>query len=291
MRRRGISTRCSLALREQPGSVSHSLKVTIMTKCEELQFDLPLYFDGSLNSGERAGVDAHLPECPLCRQKLSEFEELVVGLRGVPRFAVPNALIDGIRSAVAAQFVPSPGSPVFRLIDRRRPWTEIWLMPSVSGAVATLVIGFTLLSFMLSSSPVPLSAYEPASRRPVDAPIFLAGNNDLTPDEYASTRLSIAGESPSINPRGALVALTRSLVRGEMNEEELVVVADVFGNGLAQIAEVVEPSHDRRAVDELQKALQSDPAYAPFVPANMDQRSGTIRVILKIQNVNVSTAP
>ncbi len=259
-----------------------------MTKCEELQFDLPLYFDGSLNAEERSVIDAHLPECPLCRQKLSEFEELLVGLRAVPRHSIPNSLVDGIRAAVA-QSLPSPGFPVFQLIDRRRGWTEIWLAPSLAGALATFAIAFALLSFMLSSSPLPLSASQAPSRR-IETPVFLASAaNDLSPNEYASTRLAIAGESPSINPRGALVALTKSLMRGEMGDDEVTVVADVFGNGLAQIAQVVEPSHDENAIEELQKALESDPAYAPFVPANMDQRSGTIRVVLKIQNVNVST--
>jgi hypothetical protein len=153
-----------------------------------------------------------------------------------------------------------------------------------------VTIGLTLLSFMLSAHPVPLSAYEP-SRRTTEVPVFLASNPDMSPGEYASTRLAIAGESPSINPRGALVALTKSLVRGEMHDDEVTVVADVFGNGLAQIAEVVEPSHDQLAVEKLNRALQSDPSYAPFVPANMDQRSETIRVVLKIQNVNVDTSP
>src|SRR5687767_4845470 len=177
-----------------------------MTRCEELQFDLPLYFDGSLNAAERAGIDAHLPACPLCRQKLSEFEELFLGLRSMHRHSVPEALVDNIRAAVAAQFVPSPGSPTFRLIDRRRRWTEVWLGPSAAGAFATLIVGFTLLSFMLSSSPVPLSAYQPASRQ-TGTPVFLASSvGDLSPDEYANTRLAIAGESPSINPQGALVA-------------------------------------------------------------------------------------
>jgi len=74
-----------------------------------------------------------------------------------------------------------------------------------------------------------------------------------------------------------------------MKDDEVVVVADVFGNGLAQIAEVVEPSHNRRAVDELQKALDSDPAYAPFVSSNMDKRSDNMRVVFKLQSVNVST--
>jgi hypothetical protein len=260
-----------------------------MTRCEELQFDLPLYFDGSLNPDERGAVDAHLPECPLCRQKLSEFEELFLGLRALPRYSVPEQLVDNIRASVASQLTPSRGAPSFGLIDRRRRWSEVWLAPSAAAAFATLVIGFALLSFMVAPSPVQLSASTSASRQ-TSTPVFLPGTvTDLSPGEYASTRLAIAGESPSINPQGALVAMTKSLVRGNVNDDEVTVVADVFGNGLAQIAEVVEPSKDRRAVEELQKALESDPAYAPFVPANMDQRSGTIRVILKIQNVNVST--
>jgi hypothetical protein len=122
--------------------------------------------------------------------------------------------------------------------------------------------------------------------------VYLAsvdGEPVLKPSDYARSRMAIAGESPSINPQGALVALTRSLVRGEMKDDEVVVVADVFGNGLAQIAEVIEPSHDRHAVAELQKALESDPAYAPFVSADMDRRSDAVRVVLKIQSVSVKT--
>jgi hypothetical protein len=124
-----------------------------------------------------------------------------------------------------------------------------------------------------------------------DRPVYLARTDLDSPAAYADTRRGVAGESPSINPRGALVALTKSLVRGEMHDDEVTVVADVFSDGLAQIAEVVEPSRDRRAISELQKALESDPAFAPFVPANVDRRSDTpIRVVLKIQNVNVPTS-
>jgi hypothetical protein len=278
------------ASRKQPGSVSYSLKAGIMTKCEELQFDLPLYFDGSLNADERSAIDAHLPECPLCRQKLSEFEELSVGLRSIPRHSAPGDLINAIRASVGAQLALSTGYPSFQLIDRRRRWADIWLVPSAAAAMATVVIGLTMLSLMLTSSPVPLSARENAGTS-LGSPVLLAGNPDISPDEYANSRLAISGESPSINPRGALVALTRSLVRGQMRDDEVVVVADVFSNGLAQISEVVEPSRDRKAVEELQKALGSDPSFAPFVSSNLDQRSSdTIRVVLKIQNVNVNTS-
>jgi hypothetical protein len=271
---------------KQPGSVSHPFMTKHMTKCEELQFDLPLYFDGSLNTEERSAIDAHLPQCPLCRQKLSEFEELSLELKAFPLFSAPDDLVDGIRAAISARLSTVPNSPAFHLIERRRSWIDIWLLPSSVASMATLVLGFTLLFLVLGSDPPPLSAYAPPSQNN-DATFLLA--EDLSPGEYALPRLAIAGESPSVNPQGALVALTKSLVRGEIHDDEVVVVADVFGNGLAQIAEVVEPSHNSRAIGELQKALQSDPAYAPFVPAKMDRRRETVRVILKIQNVNVTT--
>lgn len=258
-----------------------------MTKCEELQFDLPLYTDGSLDANVRSAIDAHLPECPLCRQKLSEFQDLTAGLKAVPRFTAPDRLIESVRAAVSAHLSSAISSPTFRLIDTPRRWTEVWLMPSSVGTMATLLFGFTLLSLVLNSEPIQLDAYSPS--RSQSTPVLRTNNMDLSPDEYAYTRLSIADESPSINPRGALVALTKSLVRGEMRDDEVVVVADVFGNGLAQIAEVVEPSHDRRAIEELRRALESDPSFAPFVPANMDRRSESVRVVLKIQNVNVRT--
>lgn len=112
---------------------------------------------------------------------------------------------------------------------------------------------------------------------------------EISPSEYAQARLGLAGESPSINPQGALIALTKSLIHGGMKDDEVVVVADVFSNGLAQIAEVVEPSHNWRAVGELEKALDSDPSVAPFVPTSLESRPDSVRVVLKFQSVDVNT--
>ena len=66
-------------------------------------------------------------------------------------------------------------------------------------------------------------------------------------------------------------------------------MADVYKNGTAAITEVVEPSRDASAVGELAKALKADPQYQPFVPALLDQRSDLVRVVLKIQSIDVST--
>jgi hypothetical protein len=101
--------------------------------------------------------------------------------------------------------------------------------------------------------------------------------------------MAFAGESPSVNPQGALIAMTKSVLRGEMRDEEVIIVADVFGNGLARISEVVEPSSDDRIVQELRKALETDPAFAPFVPSSVEGRPESVRVVFMMQSVNVST--
>jgi hypothetical protein len=37
------------------------------------------------------------------------------------------------------------------LIDRRRRWADVWLMPSMIGSAATVIFGLALLSFVVSS--------------------------------------------------------------------------------------------------------------------------------------------
>lgn len=263
-------------------------------KCSEVKSDLSLYSDDILTSAERAELDSHLGTCPLCRQALSEFQAVKNGLRSLTRPSLSNKALVNLRSLIAAELRPTFAGPTFRLVDEKRDWFETWMFPSAVGTFASLFFGVFLLWAILSTAPDPRNFVADSSKG--KSMTTLASNRslgsdslDLSPSEYASTRLAIAGESPSLNPQGALVALTRSLVRGEMKDEEVVVVADVFGNGLARIAEVVEPPADDRAIEQLEKALESDPVYAPFVPAAYDGRSENMRVVLKIQNVNVKT--
>jgi hypothetical protein len=227
---------------------------------------------------------------------LSEYQDVKNSIRLLARPVMPQPMLDSLRAAVAERIQPSVRTPVFHVIEDRRSWIETWLMPSAVGTFASIVFGLFMLwgilstardpgEFVITASPGNRGSIMLASTNPMIGP----ESNDILPQDYAITRLSISRESPSVNPQGALVALTKSLVRGEMRDEEVVVVADVFGNGLARIAEVVEPSDGSRTIEELQKALESDPVYAPFVPASYDNRSDRMRVVLKIQNVNVET--
>jgi anti-sigma factor RsiW len=259
-------------------------------KCRDIQFELPLFADSFVSDGERLDVEGHLAQCPLCRQRLSDYQELRTGLREMSRPQIPLSILESVRASVRGVLTLPETAPSFGLIETKRRWRDVWLMPSAIAGIATLVCGFMLLTGMMATNVQPNIAS--ISGTSTSTSVYLSsvdGQAVLTPSNYARSRMAVAGESPSVNPQGALVALTRSLVRGEMKDDEVVVVADVFGNGLAQIAEVVEPSHDRHAVAQLQKALESDPAYAPFVSADMDQRSDPVRVVLKIQSVNVST--
>jgi hypothetical protein len=262
-------------------------------KCESIQFDLSLYMDNVLSGEERFPLEEHLETCPACRQKLSDLQELRQSLRALPRAEIPVRVTNSVRLAVASGLQAAQKEAHSPL----NAWLNRWLMPSGAGAFASIVVAVLLL-WTLHSATNGIAQKPGIARRADTGPTMLLANAnpnrgpedlELTPGEYAQTRSMIAGESPSINPNGALIALTKSLVRGEMRDDEVVVVADVFGNGLAQISEVVEPSHDHRAVAELEQALRSDPAYAPFVPADLDGRSDSIRVVLKIQSVDVKT--
>jgi len=244
-------------------------------RCDELKNLIAVEADGCLSSNEKSLLADHLDSCPLCRQERDDYRSLTRDLRMMTRPALPLSSLSALRTAVAAK----AGGIGFWIAEDRRPWMKAWLMPSSVGTFASVVLGVGFLWLLTLS--------------PVRVPEHFADQDYVYPDPtqlaYVEQRSDVSTESPSVNPQGALVALTNSLVRGEMKDDEVVVVAEVFGNGLAKIDEVVEPSRDRRAVDELEKALKSDPSFAPFVPADVDKRPDSMRVVLKIQNVNVET--
>lgn len=265
-------------------------------KCENLQLNLSVYLDDILTVEERAGMDEHLVQCPLCRQKLSEYQGLRNNLRVLARPELPGDLLVSLRNRVASETEATRRKPASVFTENFREWLLMRFMPYSVGTVVAVVLTFGLLWALLLDPDKIVQNNEIARLQPINkSTVLLAGGNPNLSDSGAAdfdpTRLAISGESPSVNPQGALIALTKSFVRGEMKDDEVVVVAEVFGDGLARIDEVVEPSRNRRAVRELENALKSDdPNYAPpFIPAHLDQRSDTVRVVFKIQSVNINT--
>ena len=258
-----------------------------MSNCEQIKNDLPLYFDGVLSPGERSAIDSHLVNCPLCRQRLADHRSITMSLRAMPAAAVPEKLAASIRARVLPEFDRSGFHPVFRFVETPRNWFQVWLMPSVAGCVATVLAGITVIWFMVGQTrPEMAFSTSPNLSYSGSAPVFVAGGAP-TSLEFVNSRRPVSTESPSLNPQGALVALTETLAGKELKDDEVVVVADVFENGSARIAKVVEPSRDKRAVKQLETAFESELAYAPFVPADIDSRPETMRVVLKIRSINV----
>ena len=64
----------------------------------------------------------------------------------------------------------------------------------------------------------------------------------------------------------------------------MIVVADVFSNGTASLADVVQAPRDRQMLDDFELALRRKHA---FVPASLDRRPDTMRVVFTVQKVDV----
>lgn len=264
--------------------------------CKDLQEAIALYAGGdTLDEKVRARLDAHLAACPLCRARAAEFQTLQNDLRVLTRPAVPTDLLNAVRGAVAVEIKTARRKQPFIYTEGFREWLQFRFMPYAVGTVASLMMTATLLLSLLSTqnaiveNNLALGESDSGS-----SSILLASNSNpmidelaITPSEYAAMRFGVGSESPSVNPTGALVALTKSIVRGKMRDDEVVVVADVFGNGVARISEVVEAPRNESDLEALEKALQKDPNQAAFLPARLDNRSDVVRVILKIQRVDV----
>lgn len=264
--------------------------------CKDFAENLALYADESLAERERVALGAHLDKCPVCRAKFAEIQALRTDLKTFSRPAPPADLLGAVRGAVSAELKQARAQSIPVFSADLREWLWMRVMPYGVGAAASLLLSFAFLSSLVSSRSAAIDVRDRAAQSKQPAIVF---NNDfsfgggdpfLTQADFAALRLPVSNESPSLNPSGALIALTKSVARGgEMTDEEVVVVADVFGDGIARIAEVVKPPRNRQSLKDLEKALENDPAFAPFVPASVDQRPQNVRVVLKIQRVEVAT--
>ncbi len=262
--------------------------------CENLQFDLSIYTDDILSEKECAAVEHHLAQCPLCRQKRDDYLALSRSLRSLKRPVISADLLNTVRNSVSNKLQTNITTPIVILSDGVENWFKMRFMPYSIATAASLLIGISLLWAILagdfSRNVNNIASY----RNDTNQSILLANGNpkaeNLIADGLPPSVLLLSDATPTVNPSGALVAVSNSLMRGKMKDEEVVVVADVFSNGLAQIAEVVQPTNNWKTVNELEKALETDPDFAPFVPSKADRRSDTVRVILKIQRVDIDVA-
>jgi Putative zinc-finger len=275
-----------------------------MMNCETLQLNLSLYFDDILSSDERSFLDAHFQTCPLCRARLAEIQSLTTDLRMMSKVEMPINLTATIRSKVFYELQNKARKPL--LSNSLVEFLQFRIMPYAVGSVASLVLFLGFLGSFPNIQPIDRNdgfatkeiAYIniPKQVKEMEMPNKFGSSEtiSLTSVDYALSRASFSKESPSINPNGALIAFANTLVRDNVREDEVVLVADVMSNGIAKITQVIEPPKNKLTMEKLEIAMQNDPDFAPFVPSKLDNRSENMQIVFKMQTVVVqqsSTKP
>ena len=264
-----------------------------MFSCEETQQALSPYVDDELALPARVACDEHLERCPVCRAELAELRSIARGLSQLSRPVAPPQMAAAISDALMIEAQARLREPQLPLGTRFAMWLRPRLMPYTVGSFASVILFIGMLAG-LRTSMTNFRDWDKASRADDEVAyriIGVTGGNDrpdltkpVAPDVFAAMRAPYAIESPSLNPRGALAALTRSKQHTHDNDDDMVVVTDVFSNGSASLAGVVQPPRDRRMLEEFQAALRQN---AAFVPASYDRRPETMRVVFVVQKVKV----
>ena len=256
--------------------------------CEETKQSLSIYIDDCVSLPTRVAIDEHLDRCPVCRSEAAEFRSLTRSLSLLSRPTPPADLALTITDALAIESAAQRQAPRISYGRRVARFLEPRLMPYTVGSFASVILFFMMFAAL---RPHFVALREASAHNNTVIMIRAVPGYDLTQpvnaESFAASRAPFAEESPSLNPGGALAALTRSYVHpqhGIQDRDDMIVVANVFSNGAASLADVVQAPRDKRMLDDFETALRQD---AAFVPASLDKRPDTMRVIFSVQKVDV----
>lgn len=261
--------------------------------CDEIQKSLSLYVDDGLTPDARAICYGHLEVCPVCRAHLADLRSIRHRLAMLSRPSPPVDLIPSINNALVTKAVAERARSNATFGDVISEWLQPRAMRYAFSSLASLVlfasVFVALRPHMLALHEAALAFDAPVANQPAD-PLRVRFDitKPISPESYAALRSPYNAESPSLNPGGALATLTWSPIHvhrdGRQDADDMIVVADVFSNGAASLADVMQAPRDRRLLEEFEKALRKN---AAFVPAALDRRPETMRVVFSVQRVDV----
>ena len=257
--------------------------------CEETKQSLSLYVDDCVSLPARVAIDEHVDRCPVCRDELIELRLLKRRLSLLTPPTPPSDLAVTISDLLAIEAEARRQQPTPPLLHRVARFIQPRLMPYTAGSFASVLM---FLLMFASLRPHFVALREAAAVQRTGVIMVQAGGYDLTrpvtSEDFAASRAPFGIESPSLRPGGALATLTISYATPRANShgnaDDMVVVANVFSNGAASLADVVQPPRDKRMLDEFESALRQD---AAFVPASVDRRPDTMRVVFTMQKVDI----
>ncbi|HAF15258.1 MAG TPA: hypothetical protein DHU55_01635 [Blastocatellia bacterium] len=256
--------------------------------CEETTQLLSQYLDDALSLPTRVAVDEHLHRCPVCRAHHAELHSITRSLGQLARPVALSTLASSITDALLIEAAAQRQAPQRSWRESMALWLEPRLMPYGVGSLASLIL---FVSMFAALRPHFVALQEAARQSNSLLALQTAGydlNQPVTPEDFSSRRAPFAAQSPSLDPGGALAALTGANARPHLDvnqdADDMVVVADVFSNGSASLADVVQAPRDRQMLADFEVALRQS---AAFVPASLDRRPDTMRVVFTVQKVDV----
>ena len=263
--------------------------------CDAIQNSLSLYVDDGLTSTERDACYQHLEVCPVCRARVDQLRIVRNGLAMLSKPAPPAELVSAINAALATKAAELRARRNDTTIDRVNDWALRWLQPRpmryAFSSLASIIV-FTAVFAALRPHMIALHeatiAFDRLQMTTVPDDLVITGYDITKPissESYAALRTPYNSQSPSLNPGGALAMLSWEVPSHESGpQDDMIIVADVFTDGSASLANVVQAPRDRRVLQELENALRQD---AAFVPASLDRRPQSMRVVFSVQRVDV----
>ena len=262
-----------------------------LMSCEETRQAFSSYIDDCVSLPARVTIDEHLDHCPVCRSEVAGLRSLTRSLSSMTRPKTPVDLADTITDLLTIEAAARQAvKPSFRVRVAR--FLEPRVMPYSVGSFASVILFFLMFTAL---RPHFVALREAALRNNGGSVIMVSTYQmpqydlyqPVSQQDFADSRAPFGEQSPSLNPTGSLAALTRAYshprasyyVDGDADADDMIVVTDVFSNGSASLADVVQPPKDKRMLDEFESALRRD---AAFVPASLDRRPDTMRVVITL---------
>lgn len=248
--------------------------------CEETRQALSSYVDDCMSPQARVTIEQHLDRCPVCRAEVVELRALTRRLSLMSRPVPPADLAVTISDLLTIEAAARRQAPNPRLSYRIARFLEPRLMPYTVGSFASVLMFFLMFTAL---RPHFVALREAAIQ---NSGVFVMPTSGSIYDLYSPEDFA-RSQSPSLDPDGKLAALTRNHGHSgsSADDDDMIVGINVFSNGAASLADVVQPPRDKRMLDEFESALRQS---AAFVPASVDRRPDTMRVVFFLgQKVDV----
>src|SRR5256714_12569449 len=237
--------------------------------CDDIQESIALYCDDGLNAEDRARCDQHLEVCPVCRARVTQMRALRLHLATMPRAVPPLGLAPEIQFVVRANAFVQRARRTAPKSEIIADFLSVWLQPRIAryafSSIASLII---FGSVFLALRPHMIALHEAAAAYTE----FIADNSaangydinqPISSTSYAALRTPYNSESPSLNPKGGIATLdlTERHSAADDNNDDMVVVADVYSNGVASLANVMHAPRDKPMLEEFQAALRNNAVF------------------------------